>query len=439
MSIKNKNNYNMMKKSIYKILSVIIFPVYLFALLFAAIIARISRKKNAPPRLVWGSTPIISYANWSEAMSLIGFRSETYTKGFYSTINQRKDWDKIVEEEYRYMPTPVKPLIAFMHSLFKYDVFVTSFDGFFLGGTIFNYYQAQIIKIAGKKIIIIPYGADAYVYRRIRSIGLLHGLMMSYPKKSRSQMFISKNLDYWCRNADVVITGIMGPDGFGRWDVLLPSPFCLNLNEWSKFKPMINGNAASTKVVIAHAPNHRGFKGTEFIIEAVNKLKNEGLNIEFILLEKRSNAEVRKILCNDVDILIEQIIATGHGLNALEGMASGLPVISNLEDEAYILPMRRWSYFSECPIVSGTPENLVDVLRKLVMRPELRSELGKAGRAYIEKYHGHDSAQYLFSNVIDYMYGKKDSLINLYHPLLGEYPNRSPKIQHPLVNNRIVD
>ena len=72
-------------------------------------------------------------------------------------------------------------------------------------------------------------------------------------------------------------------------------------------------------------------------------------------------------------------------------------------------------------------------------RPELRKQLGKASREYVEKYHGLDSAQYLFTNVIKYVYGSKESLINLYHPLLGEYPNRSPKIQHPMVNNRIVD
>jgi len=151
------------------------------------------------------------------------------------------------------------------------------------------------------------------------------------------------------------------------------------------------------------------------------------------------NSEVRDVLAQEADILIEQIICTGHALNGLEGMASALPTISNLEDEVYTLPWRRWSYFSECPLVSGTPENLVDVLRKLVTKPELRHELGKASRSYVEKYHGLDSAQYLFSNVIDYVYGRKESLINLYHPILGEYPNRSPRVQHPLVNNRIID
>ena len=231
----------------------------------------------------------------------------------------------------------------------------------------------------------------------------------------------------------------MGPDGFGRWDVLLPSGLFLDLNQWEASGRLSSNNGKDGSVVIVHAPNHRGFKGSEFVIEAVKLLRAEGLKIELRLLEKIQNTEVRRILAEDADILVEQLVFTGHGLNGLEGMASGLPTISNLEDDSYVLPMRRWSYFSECPLVSATPENLVEVLRKLITRPELRCELGRAGRAYVEKYHGLDSAQYLFSNVIDYVYGRKGSLINLYHPLLGEYPNRLPKIENPLVNNRIVD
>ena len=222
--------------------------------------------------------------------------------------------------------------------------------------------------------------------------------------------------------------------------MLIASVLFLDLDAWraSNRKTLSNG-MGKEPVVIVHAPNHKGFKGTEFVVDAVRSLKNEGLNVELRLLEGVQNTEVRRILFEEADILVEQLIYTGHGLNGLEGMASGLPTVSNLEDEGYVLPFRRWSYFNECPLVSATPENLTEVLRKLVERPELRRKLGEAGRAYVEKYHGLDSAQYLFSNVLDYLSGDKDSIMNLYHPLLGEYPNRSTKIKFPLKNNRIVD
>ena len=74
----------------------------------------------------------------------------------------------------------------------------------------------------------------------------------------------------------------------------------------------------------------------------------------------------------------------------------GLTTICNLDDDNILLPFRRWSYFDECPLVSATPENLVNVLQELITRPELRTKLGKAGRKYVEKYHGEDSADYLY-------------------------------------------
>lgn len=431
---------NAIKRLAYRFLQLSASLGFIFVAVPCAIYVRIVDSNSVKkPRLVWGSAPIINNSYWSRAMVKCGFDSETFTTDFFSTINKRDDWDRIIKEEYRWAPRPTKPFIAFVESLFRYDVFFLSFNGFFIGSTPVRHLQAQLLKIANKKIVVLPYGSDSYVYRNIRSTSTLHGLLMSYPLASRQQEAIAKNVEYWTQHADVILPGFMGPDGFGRWDALIPSHLFIDLELWQPSNRLSQANGIDGDVVIVHAPNHRGFKGSEFVFDAVNKLKEQGLKIEFKVLEKMQNHQVRGILEKEADILVEQLLFTGHGMNGLEGLASGLPTISNLEDDTYITPLRRWSYFGECPLVSATPEKLIEVLRKLITRPELRRKLGHAGRAYVEKYHGLDSAQYLFTNVIDYVYGRKNSLINLYHPLLGEYPNRSPKIQHTLVNNRIVD
>lgn len=427
------------KRLLYRVGALGLSGAFLPILFIFSAIARLKQPGRNKPRLVWGSTAIMNNSYWSRAMVAAGFKSETYTDNFFSTINKRQDWDRILNEEFPHVWWPIKPYFAFLVSLFRYDVFFLSFNGFFIGNTILRSCQAFLLKLAGKKIIVMPYGSDSYVYRNIRSVGTLHGLMMSYPAASKQQQQIFRDVQYWVKHAHAVLPGFMGADGFGRWDALVPSQLMIDLQSWEASKRDSPSKGDNEDVVIVHAPNHRGFKGTEFITQAVDQLRKEGLKVKLVLLEKIQNDEVRRILREEADILVEQIIFTGHGMNGLEGMASGLPTISNLEDENYLMPMRRWSYFGECPLVSATPENLVDVLGKLVTRPELRKQLGRAGREYVKKYHGYDSAQYLFSNVIDYVYGRRESLINLYHPLLGEYPNRSPKIQHPLVNNRIVD
>ena len=429
------------KRRVFYLILRAITPLFLLFGIPVACMARLRSSKN--PRkaaLVWGSMPLINNCYWSSAMKQAGYRSETFTEGYFSTINQRSDWDRLLGESFRWVPIRLRPLIAFIDSLLRYDVFCVSADGFFIGRLPWLWrWQAPLLKIAGKKIIFIPYGADSFVYRRVRNSTVTHGLIASYPGFAREQDAIAARVDYWIRHADACIPATMGMDGFGRWTVAIPSVLSLDLSLW---QPSLRDNKAdgrNGRVVLCHAPNHRSLKGTEFIVNAVEQLRAEGLQVELRLLEKVQNSEVRRILKEDVDILVEQLVFIGHGLNALEGMASALPVVSNLEDPEYMTVFRRWSYFSECPIASATPENAHDVLRQLVTRPELRRQLASAGRQYVEKYHGLDSAAYLFINVLEYVYGVRDSLANLYHPLLGEYPRRCPRVSHPLVNNRIPD
>nr|WP_287938058.1 hypothetical protein [Algoriphagus sp.] len=424
------------------ILNLLFFVLWLpFYLILGTIWSFLHRIKTLPdrPSLVWGSTPIINNKYWAEAMKSAGYPSETFTLDYYSSINKREDWGRILSEEFPGVPHPLKPYIGFLDGIRKYDVFFLSFDGFFLGTTPVWWIQAYWLKWAGKKTVMLPYGSDSYSYRNIRSTSLIHGLMMSYPQASKNQDKIEKRVKYWSRHSDFQFSGIMGPDGFGRWDVLAPTILYIDLDLWKASQRRSLANGLSDYVTVVHAPNHRGFKGSEFILEAVRQLQEEGLKIRLILLEKLQNSEVKQILEEDADILVEQLIATGHGMNGLEGMASGLPVISNLEDETYMLPFRRWSYFDECPLVSSNPENIKEVLRKLVTQPTLRNILGVAGRAYVEKYHGMDSCQFVFGEIIAKLKGERESLINLFHPLLGEYSKRSPKITHPLKNNRIAD
>lgn len=397
-----------------------------------------SAERNAHS-IVWGSAPIKNNCYWSRAVRTLGFTSETFTTEYYATINDRSDWDRLLDEAYHFLPALVRPYAGFLDGLIRYDIFVVPFSGFFLGEEPVWRLQAPLIKLAGGRIIAIPYGSDAYSYRHIRSTALTHGLMMSYPSASQLQRRVEARLKYWSDHADVVIPGFMGPDGFGRWDVLIPSSVFIELSDWRQSRRLSMADGKTESVFIAHAPNHRGFKGSEFLIAAVDKLKAEGLKVELVLLERVKNSEVQRIFETMVDIHVEQLVAPGFGMNAIEGMASGLPVIANLENEDYIGPFRRWSYFSECPVVSATPESIAKILRSLITEPQLRHELGDANRRYVEKYHGLDSAAYLFRSVIKYIDGELDrhSLVTLYHPLLSEYSSRQPMVEHPLVNNRI--
>lgn len=423
------------------ILLLLIFPIFAPLALLTALLARPFTRNDdrRRARLVFGPTPILNNKYWNLALRAAGWNCRTLMTGFYESINKREDYDELVGERFPGVPMHGKRLLVFLESLFRFDVFFLSFDGWLLGLTPYWRLELFCLLLAGKKIVMLPYGGDAYVYRHLRSPALQHALLTSYPHGARRQRLVREKVERYVDAADCVVPGFMGPEGIGRWDALLANFLYLDLADWGVSARTSAADGKCGAVVIAHAPNHRGFKGSEFVVAAVKILQAEGLQVNLLLMEKIQNDEVKRRLREETDILVEQLVFTGHGLNAIEGMASGLPVVCNLEDDAALLPYRRWSYFGECPLVSASPENLAAVLRRLVTDPPLRHALGRAGRAYAEKYLGYDSAVHLFEHVLDYVHGRRDSLMNLYHPLLGEYNRRLPRIDHPLRNNRLPD
>lgn len=376
-------------------------PIFAVAGLIIATLARWARPTDlSSPRLIWGTTPIINFSYWSRAMSAAGFDSMTLVSTPYA-INQREDWDELLSERFRILPHKLRKHVGFLWALWHKDVIFMSFDGF-LGPQMPGFrLQGLLLRLARRKSVLLPYGSDAYVYRRVRSTATLHGLLLSYPEAARRQREISKRVDYWVKNADFLIPALMSFDGGGRYDVLTPSTVTLDLSVWKPVREPSPADGRNGKVTIAHAPNHRGFKGTEFIVAAVRQLSAEGLSVELRLLERVSNSEVRRVLSHEADILVEQLLFPGHGLNALEGMSVGLPVVGNLTDESILGLLRWYTFFRECPIVSATPETVVDVLRELVTNPERRSRLSGLGAKYVKNYHGPQAAAHLFGQVLN--------------------------------------
>jgi hypothetical protein len=362
---------------------------------------------------------------------------------FYSAINKRDDFDVYVTDT---LPSPlnkgplfglIKNYLAFAYSIRNFDVFHIPFTGGLLGLTPLRAMEPFLMRLARKKTIIIGYGADFYVYSSVMDPSLRHALLQSYPSAARQERRIRAAVERWSRSADIVIGYIM-LDGLGRWDVLTVNPFAVDTTTWKLKKQYSDADGTNGVVRVIHTPNHRGFKGSEFVVDVIQQLRSEGLLVELLLLEKKSNEEVRQIMQESADILVEQLIYSGYALSGIEGMACGLPVLANLSDETYTRVFRRYAYLNECPILSTTPENLVDHLRTLIRRPQLRKALGLAGRAYVEKYHSYDFAQYLFGSIYKRIIEAEPiDLMNLFHPLKSDYVRRAPAIRHPLIENRL--
>lgn len=139
------------------------------------------------------------------------------------------------------------------------------------------------------------------------------------------------------------------------------------------------------KLKIVHAPTNRFVKGTEAIINAVEKIK-KSRNIELVLLEKLPRKEVIKLkyTCH---IAIDQIGSrggTGYGINSLETLSMGIPTITELS-----WGMDKW--LPENPFVNANEKNLADKLIELVDNKQLRMKKRAEGRQWVEKYHSYKS------------------------------------------------
>lgn len=154
----------------------------------------------------------------------------------------------------------------------------------------------------------------------------------------------------------------------------------LDIDDW---QPVAKEPSATP--VVLHAPSHRGAKGTRFVVEAVERLKSEGVSLEFVLVENLANAEARK-LYERADLLVDQLLAGWYGGLAVEAMALGKPVVCYMRDEDFIfLPdeMR-----ADLPLIHATPSTIYAVLREwLLGRRGEFSARGMLSRAYVERWH----------------------------------------------------
>lgn len=409
-----------------------------------------SKKSRVQKRIFFGPTPIINSKYWASALKEFGMDAVSFSP-VKPELNNLSDFDQNLEEIlnknkiYRFLKKRgwaaeiFNKLVLFNYVSSNFDVVVMSYDWTFFSDTKYAEKEGVLLRHLSVKAIIIPYGGDFWQYSKVCDQSYKMGLMIHYPDSGINEDEKSKNIRYWNKMADLVLLGI-SMDGSNRNDLFSVSTLCIDTREWQLRKNYSMNDGKNGEVVIVHSPNHRYIKGTEFLLTAVEQLQKEGLKIKFLLLEKLPNDEVKRILREEADILVEKLIYSVYGLSGLEGLSCGLPVVSNLDHEMITRSFRRYSYLDECPIVSADPEDIYETLKLLITNPGLRRELGQKSRQYAEKFHSYPAFAWLFQQIMKKLF--VDNSINLkllYHPLLKDsFNNQQPRITHNLIDNKIT-
>jgi len=358
------------------------------------------RRRRVLPNIIRGPVPLINIKYNSRADRLYGYRSDTVVYDVYN-INTVEDFDHVVRSKRRSLLgkgiTVLSPYMAFLWIVWKYDVFALFYDGGFLACTPLRWLELPLLRSLGKKILVSPYGSDATMLGRSRN---RFDLRSAYgaDKYVIDERAVERKVRYCCRYANCVLTGGDCVDYISDWDAVFRS-VPIDLDGW---RPVYK-SSSSERIRIVHAPNHRAIKGTQHVIDACEALNREGYAVDLVLVERKPNDEARK-LYESADIVAEQFLLGAYGLFAIEAMALGKPVLTYLRDDLFAYHPA----WVSLPIVNTDPDSLVANLRMLILDPGLRLELGKRGRAYVEKYHSYEYIGGVFDKLYRQMWFGED-------------------------------
>lgn len=131
------------------------------------------------------------------------------------------------------------------------------------------------------------------------------------------------------------------------------------------------------KPLILHAPSVPEAKGTDYILEAIDALKSEGLLFNFLKIEKMPTKQLRRLL-SEADILVDQLYSMTVAGIASEAMASGCVVLAR-----YVADYSK--VITPCPVVNTNIFTFKDDLRALILDKDRRRELSEAGPDYVRR------------------------------------------------------
>jgi hypothetical protein len=336
------------------------------------------------PRTMWGVTPILTLPLLAKCDRLLGFRSESLVFTVYHTTSSFDINLKAVSGfVYRTFPRWIGKFhrAILRLALTRYDVFHTFCDRGLLpvsGGLQIEPAEMEAIRRHGRRLYAYTYGADVRTREATLALGR-YNLCVECPEPGR---FCTCNDEKGARN--IAAIGQHATALISMGDMLTYARNARNMHYW----PVDTANFPKTgtdwipgrTLRVGHAPNHPHFKGTQFLVDAIERLKAQGYAIELVSITGVANAEVIALF-KSCDVVADQFIAGFHGYTALEAMALGKPVLCYLRDpRAAIDP-------ANCPMINCSPDTVEQLLRECLDGDFDLAELGRRSRSYIEHYY----------------------------------------------------
>ncbi|MCQ4923216.1 glycosyltransferase [Tissierella carlieri] len=232
-----------------------------------------------------------------------------------------------------------------------------------------DYSDLPLLRELGKKVIMQYWGSDVRMYSKaIKLNPYVKVKDMNEDSIKRKLEFISKYVP------DCLVDYELSEYVKDYHQNIHYTRVAMDLGKYKYIEETNN-----EKLLIVHAPTAPEFKGTKYILEAIEDL-NSKYDFDFKLIQGMKHHEAMKIY-EKADIIIDQILTGGYGVFAVEAMAMGKTVICWISD------FMKEKYPNELPIISANPDTIKIKLEYIIKNKDMLMSIGANARKYVERYH----------------------------------------------------
>lgn len=154
-----------------------------------------------------------------------------------------------------------------------------------------------------------------------------------------------------------------------------------NKIESDSYKPI------DKKIKIVHAPTNRVAKGSDIIIEALEKVKEKyGEILDITFVENIPNEQAIEIY-KTADLIIDQILIGWYGGFAVEAMKMGKPLMVFVREEDLKFIPKEMAKDCLNSIINVNPDNIYEKLCLVIENNKLLKEYRDNALEYVNKWH----------------------------------------------------
>ena len=248
----------------------------------------------------------------------------------------------------------------------EYDIF-----HFHFGTTLaYDYSDLEMIKQAGKKMVMQYWGSEIRMHSRAKKINPYA------PEKAIDEKVIIRNVKFIASHISHCIVADHELFEYVK-DYFENVHLVRTMIDLDRYQPV--ERPEGKKFLIVHAPTAPIFKGTPYVVKAINSLQSQ-FDFEFKLIQKMPHEEA-KTWYRKADLVIDELRGGTYGLLSVECMAMGKPVIT------WICDYMRDRLPDDLPIISANIDTVRDKILFALNNRDMLEEIGMVGRKYVEKHH----------------------------------------------------